>query len=441
MKKYKNIVRLIFVLFFITASIACNITSLQTPQQNPITTPVAHIVEDKPTAVPQVYPADWILLLSDGFDDNGNEWSSPVPDDASGSIRSRVENGTLDVTLSSNELGGARNSVMQTNLTHLLDFYITFEANQTDFQSEAYYGLEFRTISVQGYVFMIDQKNRRYTLAFTDSDWHPIIDFTTSTAINRNAPNKIGLLIMGPSVTMFINDQEIAKISDARPYNMGTFGFTAGLYDPNGNMSVSFDNLEIYGSAQPQKAPTLAFLPSATHSPRRNVLSMTAGAAVLQDQLLYMRSTSEIITAIPQDPADAFLVTMIGLASNSTLAPQDLAWTALDDANQSYDPVGICGLQFVDNDSQKPMFYTFFGKPISGSITFTSDSDLAMFGLVFVVPKEIGQVTLVDPRNQEFPITIFPGTVSVQADQIPDITFDFVTFETVDGSEDWTITP
>lgn len=260
MKKYNKATWLIFVSLFLLISIACSLMS-------PPTT------EKAPTATPPPYPADWQLLLADDFNDNSNEWASLVPDTEAGSISSKAENGVLDVTLKSKEQAG-RNTVFQSKVTHLMDFYISFEAEQKELGNDAYFGLEFRTIDLQGYVFMIDQRHSQYSLAYTDTGWHPIIDFTTSTAINSNTSNKIGLLINGSSITMFINDLEIAKISDSRAVNPGTFGFTVGLFSPNGMANITFDNLQIYGPSTLGKVPTL-MVPRITYTPATYVPPVT----------------------------------------------------------------------------------------------------------------------------------------------------------------------
>jgi hypothetical protein len=233
MNKYKKSTRLIFVAVILLISIACSLI-------NPLT------AEINPTATPLPYPTNWKLLLADNFSDNNNDWGSIVIEDVAGSISSKVENGLLDVTLISKEQG-TRNSVFQSKITDLKDYFISFEAEQKDLENDAYYGLEFRTINLQGYVFMIDQNKSQYSLAYIDTKWNPIIDVTTSTAINSEKPNKIGLLINGSIITMFINDQEIAKISDSRSEISGAFGFTVGLYNPNKKVNVTFDNLQIFG--------------------------------------------------------------------------------------------------------------------------------------------------------------------------------------------------
>jgi hypothetical protein len=247
MKEYRKATQSIFVAVFFLISLACSLI-------NPLT------AEMKPTATPFPYPANWILLLDDNFTDNNNDWGSLVPEDEMGIISSKVENGVLYVTMKSKGQG-ARNSVFQSKITDLKDFFISFEVEQKNLENDAYYGLEFRTINMQGYVFMIDQKKSQYSLAYIDTKWNPIIDVTTSTAINSEKPNKIGLLINGSKITMFINDQEIAKISDSRSENSGTFGFTAGLYNPNEEVIVSFDQLQIFGTSSTSAPPTPTLIP------------------------------------------------------------------------------------------------------------------------------------------------------------------------------------
>jgi hypothetical protein len=418
--------RLIFVTLTMLTSLACSLL-------NPLT------AEKSPTATLHPYPADWQLLLADNFDDNGNEWGSIVPDDAVESISSKVENGLLDVTLISKEQG-ARNTVFQSRISHLMDFYISFEADQKVSENDAYYGLEFRTINLQGYVFMIDQKKSQYSLAFTDTNWHPIIDLATSTAINSDAPNKIGLLINGSTITMFINDQEVAKISDSRSVNSGIFGFTVGLFNPNGKTDVSFDNLRIYGPSIPAKVPTLMVPTIAAYATPAN--KMIFRAAVLQDQLLYFRSTSlPLATAVPKNPNDTFLAVLLALPSNSTLYPEYLDWTVMNETKRQYKSVGLSVPQTAKAQPEGPVIFTFFGRLMYGQVNANSDRDYTVIALIFVVPKEIGEVTLLNPQKQEYRVTILPGAFRLESGLTPNLSFDPSSFEQPDGSEDWTFTP
>lgn len=449
MNKYRKATWLIFVTIIVLNSIACGLIPRITEKYPTIATPPS---EKDPVATLPPYPADWKLLLTDDFDDSSNEWGSMVPDDAMGSISSRVENGLLDVTLISKDQS-ARNTVFQSKITRLMDFYISFEADQKDSGSDAYYGLEFRTINLQGYVFMIDQKHRQYSLAFTDSGWNPIIDFTTSTAINSDQSNKIELLVNGQTITMFINEQEIAKISDSRSVFPGTFGFTVGLFTPNGTTDVSFDNLQIYGPSTLGKVPTL-MVPRITYTPATYVppviptiatmeqITMTPGAAVLQDQLLYFRSLSlPLTTAVPKDPNDKFLVILLALPSNSTLYPADLDWTVLDETKREFKSVGLCLPQVAEEQPEGPVFFTFFGRLMHGQVNANSNRDYTLIALIYVVPKEISEVTLLDPQNQQHSITILPMPISLEGGLIPNLSFDPPSFEQPDGSENWTFIP
>ncbi|MFZ5856271.1 MAG: hypothetical protein ACOYZ6_05515 [Chloroflexota bacterium] len=438
MNKYNKATWLIFVPLFLLISIACRLTS-----------PLAG--EKTPSATPLPYPADWQLLLADDFNDNSNEWASMVPDTEAGSISSKVENGVLDVTLRSKDQV-ARNTVFQSKVTHLMDFYISFEAEQKELGNDAYFGLEFRTINLQGYVFMIDQKHSQYSLAFTDAGWHPIIDFTTSTAINSDKPNKIGLLLNGATITMFINDQEIAKISDSRSA-WGTFGFTVGSFNPNEMTNITFDNLQIYGPSTLGQVPTL-MAPRITYTPAtyvppvmptvvtREQITMTSGGAVLEDQLLYFRSISlPLATAVPKNPNDTFLVILLALPSNSTLYPADLDWTVLDETKREFKSVGISVPKVIEEQPEGPVVITFFGRLMYGTVNANSNRDYTLIALIYVVPKEIEGVTLLNPQKQQYSVTILPGPFSLEGGLKPNLSFNPSSFKQPDGSEDWTFTP
>jgi hypothetical protein len=441
MNKHKKVTRLTIVAIIFLISIACSLI-------NPLT------AENNPTATPLPYPTNWKLLLADNFSDNNNVWGSLVAEDEVGSISSKVENGLLDVTLLSKEQG-ARNSVFQSKIADLKDFFISFEAEQKDLENDAYYGLEFRTINQQGYVFMIDQKKSQYSLAFIDTKWNPIIDVTTSTAINSEKPNKIGLLINGSKITMFINDQEIATISDSRWESSGTFGFTLGLYDPNEKVNVSFDNLQIFGPSSTSMlltptpitpiANSTAPVAMSTVIPStatRELTSMTPGPAVLQDNLIYFRSQSlPLATAFPKNPNDTFLVILLAIPSNSRLYPEDLDWTVLDETNHELQSIGFSIPQNFESDPQKADIFTFFGRLLDGSVVIASNSDQTVIALIFVVSKGLSRVTLVNPQKQDYSISILATPLSLDSGLMPTMTCNSCIVEQPNGSENWTFTP
>jgi len=187
-------------------------------------------------------------------------------------------------------------------------------------------------------------------------------------------------------------------------------------------------------------APT----PAAPSTATRELTAMVPGPAVLQDKLVYLRtstSTPSTATAIPKDPNDTFLVIVLGLPSNSNLYPEDLDWTVLDQTNREYKSVGFGIPLKYDTALNTPVVFSLFGRLIGGPAVAYSNSNRAVIALIFVVPKSMSGGTLLDPQEQESSFSVLSTALSLDNAQISTIKCDSSFIEQPNGSENWTITP
>ena len=79
-----------------------------------------------------------------------------------------------------------------------------------------------------------------------NGDWIELVPYKETSIINPNGPNTLGIVALGPNFTFFINDQEVAEtVDDSIP--AGTFGLFLETFEPEGEATVVFDSLEVYG--------------------------------------------------------------------------------------------------------------------------------------------------------------------------------------------------
>lgn len=189
-------------------------------------------------------------------------------------------------------------------------------------------------------------------------------------------------------------------------------------------------------------APTLIAQTMATPSTATSeLISMTQVPAVLQDKIVYFRTPSlPAATAFPKNDNDTFLVILFALPSNSWLYPEDLDWTVLDETDHELKSIGF-GIPHNFEDPQIPVIFTFFGRLLKGPVIVRSSSDQAAIALVFVIPKGIDKITLLDHQKQEYSVLIYTSGLILDSGLIPTVEFDSSFIEQPDGSENWAFTP
>jgi hypothetical protein len=194
----------------------------------------------------------------------------------------------------------------------------------------------------------------------------------------------------------------------------------------------------LFSGAPAITAPTAA--PPST--PTRELTAMAPGPAVLQDRLVYFRTSTSppsTSTAIPKDPNDAFLVIVLGLPSNSDLYPEDLDWTVLDQAGREFGCVGF-GIPLQAEQTGAAVF-SLFGPLIKGPVPVDASSGQAAIVLIFVVPKEVRTGTLLSPQEQEFSFSALDTSFRLDNAMLSTVKIDGSFIQQPNGSENWTLTP
>jgi hypothetical protein len=128
------------------------------------------------------------------------------------------------------------------------DFYAEVNtALASDCRSGDRFGLMFRVQDANNYyAYQIDCDGRYRLTRYASGAANPIVDWTQSDLIKRGAKanNKLGVIAKGPSLTVLVNDAQLAAAEDSAFAN-GRFGLWMGT-NVTANFTVAFDDLRAY---------------------------------------------------------------------------------------------------------------------------------------------------------------------------------------------------
>ena len=122
------------------------------------------------------------------------------------------------------------------------------DATQDQGPSNNSYGVLFRSEDDEHfYRFGISGDGFYFLDKFVSDGWVTIIDWTESPYINRGqASNRLRATCTGSQITLHVNDQHLANITDDS-YDHGDIGlFAASFAEPN--VHITFDNLKVWAA-------------------------------------------------------------------------------------------------------------------------------------------------------------------------------------------------
>ncbi len=128
------------------------------------------------------------------------------------------------------------------------DFVLEVDATQDEGPSNNSYGVLFRIEDAERfYRFGISGDGFYFLDKSVGSEWVPVIDWTESPYINRGqASNRLKVTCAGPEITLHVNDQHLATVTDDS-YDHGDIGlFAASFAEPN--VHITFDNLKVWAA-------------------------------------------------------------------------------------------------------------------------------------------------------------------------------------------------
>ena len=128
------------------------------------------------------------------------------------------------------------------------DFVLEVDATQDQGPSNNSYGLLFRSEDDEHfYRFGISGDGFYFLDKSVGSEWVPVTDWTESPYINRGqASNRLKVTCAGSQITLHVNDQHLATVTDDS-YDHGDIGlFAASFAEPN--VHITFDNLKVWAA-------------------------------------------------------------------------------------------------------------------------------------------------------------------------------------------------
>lgn len=213
-----------------------------TPVPPPTQTPLPVIVQDC-ASWSTTAPSDWPLALCDPFDDNRGGWVVGDHQDSLGSETRTVADGgyTWDMRATQPFFAGR-----QINLDPVTDFYAAVDGHTASGpEGNIQYGLQFRWTDANNfYMFLVSDFRNFKLYRYANGEMTALQDWTPAEAILANDWNRIAVKAVGPQLTLYVNDQQVAQITDSS-LPAGQIRLVCQLLDTETPASVDFDNVEV----------------------------------------------------------------------------------------------------------------------------------------------------------------------------------------------------
>jgi hypothetical protein len=220
------------------------------PFQAPTATPAAAaagtytptVVQTAAQTPPTSAYLDWPVVLFDSFDkDEQHFWTGEVDDDMMTAAVS-ITGGKYVIKAAAKQ---PMSWILQAEMPALDDFYLSAEVMKKSGPELAGYGLTFRNRNGADYYFSIIADTQEYLLVVAEGDsWEKIIDWTESTLINPDRPNRLAVLAQGSHFTLLINGEAAAAFEDDA-LTKGVAGFEFTIREAGESLELEFDNFEV----------------------------------------------------------------------------------------------------------------------------------------------------------------------------------------------------
>lgn len=222
----------------ITPSPTLTPTSTLTPTPTPNLTATVQAFETTATSV----VSQWIVLLSDTFDANENQWMVGTDDDEYANITREIENGKYrwDATAHKGFTGWVGLETKSVS-----DFYLTLQAREAKNPTQGDYGLIFREDQDGNFYYFAINHDQAYFVSLNyNGEWINLITPTHSQEIRPVGFNHLTIVGQGSHFIFFINDQYVADITDDR-IKTGTTALAISLSNTDDQTIFEFDNVEL----------------------------------------------------------------------------------------------------------------------------------------------------------------------------------------------------
>jgi len=183
------------------------------------------------------------ILFEDDFSSDENGWYTGEDQDDLGYFEAGINDGIYRLYINSDTEDG-NFGVVEPLDQYFDDFVYTVDAVYLEHNGDFTYGIFFRSDSEDNYYqFELDSDGFDVGLS-TGGDWKDLVEYTESSAINPEGPNQLMVKAVGPSLSFYINDEEVATIEDDT-LQEGSIGLVVGLFNADSEMYVEFDDLTV----------------------------------------------------------------------------------------------------------------------------------------------------------------------------------------------------
>ncbi len=226
-----------------TTTITPSPTSTPTPnltatQQVLDVTSTAQVIQSTATQI----ASKWRVVFSESFDSNKNKWPTGPSDDSYANITHTVENGayTWDITAHQDFIGWNR-----INKTTYTDFSFSAQVQQNIESGSSDMGLIFREDANGNFYYFGITNDQHYLLAaYHNKQWSDLIDWTSSSALSTDGPNRLTVIAQGNHFILFINDQFVNETYDDQ-IKKGVNAIAVELSPADAHVVYQFDNIEV----------------------------------------------------------------------------------------------------------------------------------------------------------------------------------------------------
>lgn len=242
----------------------------------------------EPTAAPQPETGDLldrietiraeIPLYSDDFSASSEDWS---PNQFEG-ITYSIEEGELLIDVATPNTLGSTLAAQQID-----NFYLEVDATHLFGPTGIEYGVLFRYVDPQNfYLFAVSATGEFSLWLLKENQWQTLQAWTASPAIlaESGQANRLGILAEGEQIALLVNDQLLLEIADDT-FPAGGIGLALGTF-AEGNVSVAFDNLALWGleaTGDSLTVPDVADLPTAEATGTAPVEESSAASARIEE--------------------------------------------------------------------------------------------------------------------------------------------------------------
>lgn len=221
---------------------------------------------------------DWQVFLSDTFDRNTNDWlEGNVSDEFLRAIREIDRVYTWRVTANQGVF-----SRVNPAIPDLRDFYLAVDIRKISGPEDAEGGVILRNNNDfdNYYSFGIVDSTQEFSFfAFIEGEWHNIMEYTQTPAIQPGETNRVEVVVEGEHFRFFINGEAVGEAFDNQ-LESGNAGVSISLSNAGDEAVYEFDNFTIRIPDKPvNPIPTLTQTPTPT--PNTGVPQLTA----LQDAI------------------------------------------------------------------------------------------------------------------------------------------------------------